>query len=1448
MNQMYDKQKRAILLLAVILVFGGLFSWQQMPKQEDPRFPNRFGSVTVLFPGAEAESMERLIMLPLERELQEIAEIVSISATARNDAAVAVIELDETIYHTTPVWDEVERAVEEAEQEFPDGVTSVDIDWENTDLESVTYAISGSGTWQVLQEAAERMEAEILTLPGVKRVVLTPDFDTQVTVELSQSASAALGLSPRALSEILRGRSRIIPGGTSRVGDREVIIDSNNSFDSVEDIRRLEIPAGDTTVPLGSIATVQLGPEEPIRKLARFNGERTLIVGVVPEAKIDLVDFGTGLRGRMEPLQAELAPLEVTELTFQPDRVSSRLQGLQFSLLEGILIVAAIVVVALGIRVGGVVALSVPAVALSSVLVYNAAGGVLHQITVAALVVSLGLLVDNAIVISERIQWRIERGEDRREAAASAVRELIWPLAAATGTTLAAFIPLLLSKGVSADFTRAIPQVVMLTIALSFIFSVTVVPTLGALLFRREHAVGDRGSRHIANLAAQTIRRPGIVLAGAGLLLLLSMSLLPRIQLQFFPGADRNQIVLELELPAGTHVSATTNAAATLEENLLPDERVRHIATFVGRSTPAFYYNLTGQSNSPNFAQLLVTTRNKADVPAIAERARAVAREELPGISFVARELEQGPPASAPVAIRLYSEEPAALAEGIRAVFAETRSIEGTRDVRHDLDVGGLAYSVEIEEAAALARGSSVQGIAQTLLARTRGLPSGEFRGGRDPASIVVRAPEGEGTPLEELPATLLFSTPPAAEATPLGGVARGELSLRPATIRRENGRRLATLFSELQPGYGYNDVLTELRPRLPELLPDGVTYEIGGAAESSREANSAILEASYLGVAILLFVLLLQFRSFIRLGLILLTVPLAAVGVIPGLVIFGEPFGFTSLLGTISLIGIVVNNAIILIDTIEGKRREMPLEEAIPASVLERMRPILLTVLTTVCGLTPLLFSSSSLWPPFASAMISGLLASTVMTLLVVPAAYYLIYRRRSDGDAAGFARSRSLLAIPFLLLFAAVAPAADAEELSLAEALEGAAGAPAVRGAEAELRAEEFALRAERREAWLPAFSIDGSYLRREEEVTTSFGPLIGDITELPEDEKQLSITVDQPLLDLSAQESDIASQRFAAERERVELQGTRNRASLEALGAYLQVRQVIAELEAAEESRDALEAQLDRVRRSVEAGRLLRSDQLRLEVELRSLEQQISQLGRAREVAAMDLARKTGSTADAEPTTAPINLRAKAVTEWLSSAPRSVRGRSELRALEATIEGLGARRRGIIQSAVPEVRLRLSGVRQFDTALDPEQWIEGELTLSWTPVARGTRHARRQELTARQQSLEARYRDAVEGGSVQLANVRNAIISALERAEVARQNVVQEEQLRDETEELYRAGRRPLSDFVEAQARVQRARVDERIALFDALEAAGRLAYLTGTPVAETLGRWNVGTRTK
>lgn len=1002
MARIFHSQRRAILLAAVALALGGIVGWTQMPKQEDPRFPDRFGNITVTFPGATAETVERLVVLPLERELAEISRVETVQARAGSDVAVVIVELAETVYETDPVWDDVDAAVARAEADFPDGVGSVTTDYEVTDLESVTFALTGSRDWNTLMAAATRLEDRLLRLDGVKRTERTPDFDTQVIVELAAEQAQAVGVSARDVARSIEQHTVVVPGGAARLASREVAVDSGTDFASLEELRRLSVPLPDGRVlPLTSLATVRHGPAEPVQEHVRYNGERALIVGVVPQAETDLIEFGRELESELGALEAAVAPLSLERLTYQPVRVERRLADLQFSLLQGMLIVATVVMVALGRRVGGVVAAFVPLVSLAALLVYYVAGGVLHQITIAALVVSLGLLVDNAIVVSERIQWHIDTGRSPIDAAGLSVRELALPLAAATGTTLASFIPLLLSRGVSADFTRAIPQVVMLTLSVSFAFALTVIPTAGTVLFRPGGNPAAAGSPLLRRLSQLPARRPWRILAAAALLVVASTALLPFVRLQFFPGSDRNQLVLEMELPAGSTAEATSEAAWTLEQELLRDGQISDVAAFVGRSTPAFYYNLVGRSNAPNFAQLLVTTRSEADVPQVAARARRIADRRLPGISFVARPLEQGPPAAAPVEIRLYGEDRAELADGVRTVFEAVKKTAGTRDVRHDMDLGTLSLRVRVNEAIALSRYIAEPEAALAVLSQTRGIPAGEYRGGDDPADIVVRSPGGRDTAMASLSGTPIRAGD--GRYVPLAALAETGLEMRPATINRRDGRNVASVYAELAPGVGYNEVLAAVEPRLGDILPDGVNYEIGGVAESSGEANSAILEASYLGAGVLIFILVLQFRSFMLVGLVLLTVPLAAVGVIPGLFIFNRPFGFTSMLGAISLIGIVVNNAIILLDTVENRRRTgSGLESALRDAVLERMRPILLTVLTTVLALVPLLFSSSSLWPPFASALISGLLASTVMTLLVVPAAYFLMFRRAEEARSS--------------------------------------------------------------------------------------------------------------------------------------------------------------------------------------------------------------------------------------------------------------------------------------------------------------------------------------------------------------------------------------------------------------------------------------------------------------
>ena len=1012
------RQSRLVLTFALVLAAAGVASWRTMPKQEDPSFPERFGSVVVVFPGSDPATIESEIISPLEDALGDVPQIGETSSVARADVAVVSVELGETIYATDEAWADVQAAVDGVQAQFPDGAHEPVVGWDLS-LESVTIALYGS-TWQARGRAADELRTRLRAEPGVTRVALTPDHSAEALVTLDAGAAPLVAGGALGLAALLDARTGTHPGGAVRAGAVTFPVNPSGRLASLEELRSTPINLLDgRTLALDQIAAVEMAPVHRGSEVVRYQGTDAIIVGVIPAADLDILEFGDRIRAlvdgeAVQELLNEIDPrLHLTLMTFQPGRVSDRLGDLQGSLLQGMLIVAAIVVLAMGVRLGLSVALTVPIVALAALALFSLAGGVLHQISIAALVMSLGLLVDNAIVMSERIQFRVDRGMAPMLAASASTRELALPLAAATGTTLAAFLPLLLSRGITADFTRALPQVVMLTVAISFLFALTVTPAVGMLIYRpRQRRRGDRSRRGAGMigvgrwLSAIPIRHPIWVLLVAALLVGLSMPLFLGVEQEFFPATDRNQVVVDIELAEGTRLEETARAALTLEQELRQRDDVVSVATFIGRSVPPFYYNLLVTRRAPHTAQLLVTTTDKDVLTTLMPEMREFAGQALPEVVYLARAIEQGPPLSAPIVVRLYHEDLDELGSIVDQVGAAVSATAGTRDVRTTLPPTTSTYHVELDPAVATKAGIGHRDIAAVLLARTRGVPGGHVAAPEGRIPIIVRS-GGPNPSLDDLVTLPVWTGDGQQQALDrLVALAPAD---GPAALLRDKGRRTAAVLAELDPGIGFAEVLAVVEPTIVDLVvAAGADYELGGAAEGSGEANAAIVSAAYIGAAVLVFILLAQFRSFRRVLIVLLTVPLAAVGVVPGLLLMNQPFGFVALLGVIALIGIVVNNAIILIDLIEQKSgaQRMPLATAIRHALRERLRPILLTAVTTMAGLSPLLYGNTTLWPPFASAMISGLAASTLLTLLVVPAVYWLVFGKadaRRRTEAAG-------------------------------------------------------------------------------------------------------------------------------------------------------------------------------------------------------------------------------------------------------------------------------------------------------------------------------------------------------------------------------------------------------------------------------------------------------------
>ena len=982
---------RLIGLVVGMLTLLGIASYLTMARQEDPSFPYRGGMVTVIYPGAMAEAVERLVVEPLSDELSQVEQISHFTATVRTGVALVRIDLKDAIYDTDAAWDRVRQAMERARLEFPDGVGRMSLDDRQFDIPAVVLAVRGDASLTHLSHEAERLKRALANLPGVSRIALEGDVDEQIVIALRDAEMRRFGLTPDALSAALAARNQLIPGGFIVAGDKRLGILPNSEFTSIDALRGTQIPLGGAggSVPLAAIADIWRAPQEPAQPQAWYDGEAAVLVTLITQrGQVDAIDLGTQLRERIEVLRADFAPLQIDEMFFQPDEVKARLDNLVGSLIASLLIIIAVVLAGMGWRMGLVVATNLPLVALISLGFYNLGGGILHQIAVIGLVISLGILIDNAIVMVESIQTRLNHGDDRRKAMTDAVRELAGPLGASTGTTLAAFTPMLLASGGTADFTRGIPVMIMLTLSVSYLAAVGLAPLVAARFLkpatRPEGAAMGWLSERLALLGT---RRPVWVILLGFAVMAGSLALAPHMKQQFFPNADRPQVVVELYLPEGTDQRRTAEVAAGLEAALRDQPRVVRVHRFVGSSGPTFYYNLPRATEAPNRARLVVDVDALDATGGVIRWVRAHVADTLPEVDVMATTLGQGPPRVAPVEIRLYDPDEQRHIAAAEHVFALLKTIPGAVDVRHDIDLGVPVIAVDVDDAQAARLGVGRADVARTLFGRSLGTTVEQYRQELDPIPILLRSHDGTRQSFERLASVNVFNS--AGEAIPLTAIARIEPRWLPAAIRQRNGTRVFTVTAGLDDGVGFDQVLDALKQRLQQqALPAGTRMEIGGDSEGSGDANRALATTAPVGILLLLFFLVLQFNSYRRVAIILLTVPMAGVGVIPGLVLSGSPFGFQSLLGVIALVGIVVNNAIVLIDRIDQRLAEgHDIQSAVADAVRHRTRPILLTTATTIAGLLPLAFSASTLWPPMAWAIISGLMASTVLTLLVVPA-----------------------------------------------------------------------------------------------------------------------------------------------------------------------------------------------------------------------------------------------------------------------------------------------------------------------------------------------------------------------------------------------------------------------------------------------------------------------------
>ena len=1013
-RQAIDKNRITAVALVLIL-FAGVDAFFSLPQDEDPGFIIRTAQVLTLFPGASPDRVELLVSDKLEKAIQEIPQLDFVSSISRNGVSEVFVNIQESESRMRPIWDDLRRKVERARRDLPEGVVGPFVNDEFGDVFGILIAVTGEGfTYAELKEVADQVRNELLKIRDAAKVEIVGAQEERVFVEYSNARLAELGLSAVYLKQVLESRNILLPGGDINTGDERIILEPSGSFESVEDLARtvLSVPGSSGLIYLQDIARVTRGTIDPPESKVRSSGVPALAMGVSLRKGGNLITLGDSVKETIRNLEARYPiGIEFDIVAFQPEVVERKVDEFVSNLFQAILIVIVVMLVSLGLRTGLVVSSLIPMAMVMSLLVMGLAGIGLDQISLAALIISLGLLVDNSIVMSESILVGIGEGQPAVDAAVSAAGELKVPLLTSSLTTAAAFLPIYLAESTTGEYCAPLFKVVAITLLCSWLLSLTMVPLLCVRFLRvqRRESSGfeSRWHRMYRNVLIGLLRRRLLSLLGVVVIFIGVLQLFAFIPSIFFPPKDRPLFSAELELPIGTPIERTEEVVASIEaflrDEMMPGddggEGVTSWASFIGAGPPRYTLTYSPKAPSSEYAMLLVNTTSYPAIDAtLIPRLERYCIEAFPDLKATIRSMLNGPPVTDPVEIRLSGEDADALFRIVDDVKAELEQIPGTKNISDNWGARTKKLDVRIDQARARRAGLSSQDVAISLQTSLTGFETTQYREGDEIIPVTLRTVEAERRDPGKLETMNIFSQA-TGQTVPLSQVADLEIVWQPSKILRRDGLKTVTVSCGLEEGVTAVEVVNVLDAWLGTERagwPVGYTYEYGGEIEASVEANQSVGEKVPVAALVIILLLVGQFNSIRKPMIILLTIPLGLIGVIIGLLIGNSYFGFMTFLGVISLAGIVINNAIVLIDriSIETDVNGLEPDRAIIVAGQRRLRPIVLTTCTTIGGMLPLWYGGGVMFQPMAIAIIFGLLFATALTLGVVPLLYALLYR----------------------------------------------------------------------------------------------------------------------------------------------------------------------------------------------------------------------------------------------------------------------------------------------------------------------------------------------------------------------------------------------------------------------------------------------------------------------
>lgn len=998
--------------IAVLLTFG-IFSFTHMGRIEDPDFTMRTMVVGVSWPGASPQQMSDQVTDKLEEKLRDLPGVDYTKSFTDGSKSVIYINLKEDLPSNKirPAWEEARNMINDEWKSLPSGVQGPSINDRFDDVYGTIYALSGDEfSYEEKRQQAEDLKRQLLSVPNVKKITLIGVQEKSLDVTINKDKLASYQVSTQQLLTALKQQSAMVPAGMVNTDTNNVYLRINGVFDSVDAVKNMPIRINNQTIRLGDIADVTMTYKDPSSPQFYYEGKPAIGIAISMDAGANNIEFGKAIDTKLKELKTTIpAGLSLDQVSNQPHIVKESIGDFSQSLFEAIAIVLLVSFASLGIRTGIVVALTIPVVVSTTFVLMYENGIYLHKVSLGALILALGLLVDDAIIVVEMMSVKLEEGFNHWRAATFAYESTAFPMLSGTLITCAGFLPLALAEGMVAEFTKSLSIVVFMALILSWIASVLVSPVLGYKIIenkaekpesewtRRDHIMHRLKTVFYARFESLLHWALGhhkavlLLTLGAFILSLLSF---PLIKQEFFPSSTRNEIIVSMQFPQSSSIDYTQNQAKSLDALLKDNEHIDHFTTYVGEGSPRFVLTLEPELPRANFMQTIIVTKSLEDRDELFKDLQDQLNDQYPSALINMQFVQIGPPSKYPVMLRVSgpdASEVKTIANDVKAKMQEDKDLH---NIAFDWPDTEPVAQIHIDPDKARMLGINSYAVSLHLQSLLSGTKSGEYYEGNQTIPVTFRLSGNENHNLAAL-SSLPIQTGNGSYV-PLSQIATISMSQEEGIIWHRNMMPTISIHANVGPGVLGNAKTKEIYNKLAEYrqdLPTGYTIDLDGSAEKSVTAVQKLLVPMPIMLFAIMTILMFQLKRIALMFMALFTAPLGLIGVVLALNITRTPLGFMAILGIIALSGMIIRNSIILLDQIEIHRAEgQSAREAIINSATLRFRPIMLTAIAAILGMIPLM--GSVFWSPLAIAFSGGLLVATILTLIVLPVMYATWYK----------------------------------------------------------------------------------------------------------------------------------------------------------------------------------------------------------------------------------------------------------------------------------------------------------------------------------------------------------------------------------------------------------------------------------------------------------------------